>query len=397
MNSFASSAFAETLKNELESLHASGLKRQLQLPSPTELSFAHNDYLGLARDPRLAASAMEVLSSWGTGAQAARLICGHSIWHARLEESLASLKQTQAALVFPSGYAAASGAIPALVKTGDYVVLDKLCHACLFDGAKLSGAHVKVFNHNDLGQAEQILAWIRGNTSASTRILLVAESLYSMDGDFAPLPGLVDLKNRFGAWLMIDEAHATGLFGPQGRGLISQHGLSGEIEIQMGTLSKAIGVHGGFIAGTRPLIDLLIHKARTFLFTTGTPPALAAAGTRAIEILQSPEGDDLRARLRARVAAYHSGIAEEGTAVVSEFSPIQLIQIGSESRALELSQQLKEAGFLIPSIRFPTVPQNQARLRVTLSAAHSEGEVLKLTQALRATGCLSPAPLSASV
>lgn len=371
---------ASALQDELETFRCQGLQRRLQISSPGLLSFAHNDYLGLARDPRPAQAAIEVLQSWGTGAQAARLISGHTRWHEELEEALARLKQSEAALTFPSGYAAATGTIPSLLKAGDYVLLDKLSHACLFDGAKLSGAHIKIFDHNNLQQAEEILRWIRQHASGSVRILLIAESLYSMDGDFAPLQGLVDLKNRYGAWLMIDEAHATGLYGPQGRGLTSAANLSSEVEIQMGTLSKAVGVHGGFIAGSKSLISLLLHKARSFLFTTGTPPSLAAAARRSLEILQSPEGDALRARLQANIALFQ-GKEAPGSA---HASPIRIFVLGSESKAAEAAQTLHGQGFLAPAVRYPTVPLNEARLRITLSANHTESSIRQLSRALQA-------------
>lgn len=376
-STFPSSASA--LQTELEALRNQGLQRRLQVPSPHLLSFAHNDYLGLARDPRPAQTAIEVLQTWGTGAQAARLISGHTRWHEELDQALAQLKQTESALTFPSGYAAATGTIPSLLKPGDYVLLDKLSHACLFDGAKLSGAYIKAFNHNDLHHAEEILRWIRQHAAGSPRILLIAESLYSMEGDFAPLQALVDLKNRYGAWLMMDEAHATGLYGSQGRGLINAAHLSSEVEIQMGTLSKAIGVHGGFIAGSQSLIDLLLHKARSFLFTTGTPPSLAAAARRSLEIIQSPEGDTLRSKLQANIALF-----QEKTAPRSHSSsPIQILILGSETKATEASQTLTAQGFLVPAVRHPTVPLNKARLRITLSAGHTESSIRQLTQALQ--------------
>jgi len=368
MSQIASHPFPEVLRAELQAFRNQGLERVLQVQpvSSPSVSFAHNDYLGLARDARLAEAAIEVLRSWGTGAQAARLISGHSSWHQNLEQALASFKHTEAALTFPTGYAAAVGTIPSLVRNGDYVVLDKLSHASLFDGAKLSGSHIKIFNHNDLQHADEILHWIRSHAPESARILLVAESLYSMDGDFAPLSGLVELKNRHGAWLMIDEAHATGVYGPQGQGLIAASHLSQEVEVQMGTLSKAVGVHGGFIAGSRALIDTLLHKARSFLFTTGTPPALAAAAQRSLEIIESPEGDSLRAKLRSNIALF----TRAKPSFNEPTSPIQPVRLGNEAKTVEVSQQLQHLGFFVPPVRYPTVPLGEARLRVTLNSNH---------------------------
>ncbi|MFQ3671828.1 MAG: aminotransferase class I/II-fold pyridoxal phosphate-dependent enzyme, partial [Verrucomicrobiia bacterium] len=248
------------LRDQLAQLHHLGLARSLT-PSPPSGHFSHNDYLGLARHPAPAEAAARVLHQVGIGARAARLLGGHSPHHAQLEQQLADFKQTQAALLFPSGYMAALGTIPPLVGANDFVLLDRLAHACLFDAARLSGATLRIFDHNDLDHAQTLLQTLRARHPPSTRILLVTESLFSMDGDLAPLTSLADLKDRYGAWLLVDEAHATGVFGPQGRGLIAASGLTDRIEIQLGTLSKALGNVGGFIAGPTDLIQLLLHRA----------------------------------------------------------------------------------------------------------------------------------------
>ena len=345
--------------------------------SGRELSnFSSNDYLGLAAHPALAEAMSRAASRWGGGSTASRLICGTTAEHADLEEELAAVKGTEAALVFSSGVAAATGTIPALVRRGDVVILDKLAHACLIDGARASGAKMRVFPHNDLEKLESHLKWAL-ETHPSGKILIVTESVFSMDGDLAPLKEIVELKEKHGALLFLDEAHAVGVRGAGAQGLAGELGLGDRIEIQMGTLGKALGVSGGYIAGSRTLVDFLINKARSFVFSTAPSPAVAAACRAALRIVHSQEGDVLRARLRENLRCLSAGLnmGELPSAIVP------LIR-GSEESALAEAGRLLESGFFVPAIRYPTVPRNTARLRITVSAAHSAKQIQALCKAL---------------
>jgi 8-amino-7-oxononanoate synthase len=340
------------------------------------VNFSSNDYLGLSSHPAIAEAMAEGARRWGTGATASRLICGTTSEHAALEQELAAAKGTEAALVFSTGMAAATGTIPALVGKGDVVILDKLAHACLIDGARASGATLRVFPHNDLGKLESHLRWAR-EKHPSGQVLIVTESVFSMDGDLAPLREIIGLKERHGAILFLDEAHAIGVRGSGARGLAGELALADRIEIQMGTLGKALGVSGGYIAGSRILIDLLLNRARSFIFSTAPSPAVAAACRAALRIVQSPEGDRLRGRLMENLAQLASGLN-----IPTPPSAIVPLILGGEESALAESARLLDAGFFVPAIRYPTVPRNTARLRVTLSAVHAPQEVRGLAAAL---------------
>ena len=386
-------AFEQELSRRLEALEKENLRRKLRrVASPqvphamiegrSVLNFSSNDYLGLATHAALKEAAQRAVRDFGTGAGASRLICGSLAPHEQLEEALADFKGAEAALVFSSGYAAALGTIPALVGSGDFVVLDKLVHASIVDAARLSGARLRIYPHNDLNDLKDILTWCQqqrtGNPDA--KVLMVTESLFSMDGDFAPLPEMVALKEQFGAWLMVDEAHATGLFGEHRRGLIEQFRLSDRVEVQMGTLGKALGAAGGFIAGGRALRDYLINKARSFIFSTAPPPAVSASARAALEIVRSKEGADLAQSLRARLQQFQR--RTEMTAP-SENSPIIPLTIGEERAALSAAERLWDAGIFVPAIRYPAVARGKARLRFTFSAAHENADIERLAEALK--------------
>src|ERR1044071_479557 len=271
--------FDDFLKSRLAALQDQDLHRSLrridspqgpriQIDGREFLNFSSNDYLGMANDSRLKAAAIEAIERYGVGAGASRLISGSQGSHHQLEEALAAFKKTAAALVFSTGYVTAVGTVCALLGAGDVIILDKLVHAGIVDAARLSGAKLRVFSHNDLDELQEILKWAgrrRGNGSDSSKVLIVTESVFSMDGDFAPLAEIVRLKEKYGAWLMVDEAHATGLYGPRGAGCVAQSGLENRFEIQMGTLGKAFGAAGGYICGTRGLVDFLINRARSFI------------------------------------------------------------------------------------------------------------------------------------
>ena len=390
--------FIIDLATRLDQLRASGLYRHLRrIDSPqapsivsgerTLLNFSSNDYLGLANHSDLKQAARTAIDKYGSGAGSSRLVCGSITPHGELEAALAQFKGTEAALSFSTGYAAALGTIGALLGTGDIVILDKLSHACLVDAARLSGATVRVFAHNDLEDLERRLVWAQRMVSSDAkirRVLIVTESVFSMDGDQAPLAGMVDLKQRFGAWLMVDEAHATGLYGHNRRGLAEALGVSGQIEIQVGTLGKALGSSGGYIAGSRLLIDFLINKARSFIFSTAPAPAAAAAATAGVRLAQSPVGAQLLLQLWARVTELRAALDLDFPPLPGAIIPIVL---GDEIRAVELAAKLSEKGFLIPAIRYPTVARGKARLRVTLSAAHAAENVAKLAELLTELKC----------
>ena len=372
---------------ELSSLEEQGLRRSLRIIENTvgtgitvdgrELrNFSSNDYLGLASHPHVAEAMSEAARTWGTGSTASRLICGTTREHAALEEELAAAKGTEAALVFSTGVAAASGTIPSLVGRGDVVIVDKLAHACLIDAIHASGAKLRVFPHNDLGKLEAHLQWAR-RTHPRGRALIVTESVFSMDGDLAPLRDMVALKQQHGALLLLDEAHAVGIRGMGAQGLAGELGLGDRIEIQMGTLGKALGVSGGYIAGSRVLIDLLVNRARSFIFSTAPSPAIAAACRAALRIVNSREGDAPRAKLRENLC-----LLAEGLKIPMPPSAIVPLVLGSEERALAASSRVFEAGFYVPAIRYPTVPRNTARLRITMSAAHRQEQVQDLAATL---------------
>jgi len=369
-----------TLDSELHSLEQAHLRRTLRVLDEG-LNFAANDYLGLSRHPALIEAAQQATAKMGTGAGAARLVTGTSADVLTLEEELAVWKEKEAALVFSSGFAAALGTIPALVGKGDTVVLDKLAHASLIDGARLSGATVRVFPHNQMPQLESLLQKLSAAPDRG-RILVITESIFSMDGDAALLRELVELKDRYGAWLMVDEAHATGLYGATGAGLLSELGLSARVEIIMGTLSKALGSVGGYITGSSPLIQWLINRARSFVYSTALPPGVIAASRTAVEVARGPEGAALRARLSDNITHFHSGLPAEWKSESLSSSAIQPLICGEASGALQMATALREKGFLIPAIRYPTVPRKASRLRVTLSASHLSKDIDALNEAL---------------
>jgi len=383
-------SFQEKLADELAEIDSADLRRtvrevasaqgaRVELEGREVLNFSSNDYLGLANHPALKEVAVEVIKKFGAGAGAARLISGSQSPHHELERALAAFKGTEAALAFSSGYAAALGTIPALVGQGDVVVLDKLVHASLVDAAKLSGAKLRVCKHNDLAGLARILEWATGHGG---RTLVVAESVYSMDGDLAPLLNLVELKEQHGAWLMLDEAHATGLYGEGRRGVAEEFGVGDRVEVQMGTLGKALGAAGGYICGSIELIDLLRHRARSFVFSTAPMPAQAAAARAGIEVVQSPEGEQRRTRLWSLVDELKNGLIARGWKLPAVQSAILPLTVGAEAEAVALSERLLEAGVFVPAIRYPTVARGEARLRITVSAAHSSEDIEQLLKAL---------------
>ncbi len=370
--------------DELHDLEAGGLRRRLrQLDSPQGvrvrltgsgecLNFSSNDYLGLANDGALKAIYQNHIGTYGVGSGSSRLVCGTMAAHVALEEKVASLKRTEAALTFTSGFAAATGALPSLCGKDDFLILDKLCHASLIDGARLSGATIRIYPHNDLNRLKSHLQWAAQRAAATSRLVVVTESVFSMDGDLSPLAEIVELKDQYGALLLVDEAHAFGVLGPEGRGLGAALGLESRIDLQMGTFSKAVGLSGGYLCGSRAMADLLINRARSFIYSTAPGPALAATVRDALDLVCGPRGDILREDLSANRETFSPGTP----------SAIIPVIIGENEAALSASARLQERGFLVPAIRFPTVPKGSARLRITLSAAHRPDDITSLKSAL---------------
>ena len=383
--------FENFLQQKLSDLDDRSLRRRLRVSdAPTGPvvefegkklhNFASNDYLGLAEHPEVVDAAVRATREYGAGSGASRLVTGTQRPHAELEEKLAAFKGARAALVFGSGYASSVGTLQALAGKDDVVLLDKLSHACLVDGARLSGATLRPFHHNDIEHLEHHLKWAR-EKHPQARVFIATESVFSMDGDLAPLREIVGLKDKYGALLMLDEAHAVGVIGRGGRGLADQLGLADRIEVQMGTLGKALGNSGGYIAGSRALVDFLTNRARSFVFSTAAPASTAAAASAALDICAGPEGERRRAKLRELAALFDP----------APLAAIHPVIIGAEEEALRASEQMARLGFHVPAIRPPTVPKGTSRLRVSLSAAHDADAVRTLVGALHAAA-LPPAP-----
>jgi 8-amino-7-oxononanoate synthase len=403
--------FHEELGSRLETIRGRDLWRELRRVDSAQgpriescgrtlLNFSSNDYLGLANDSRLTQAAIRATEKYGAGSGASRLVCGSLAPHHELEERLALFKGAEAALSFSSGYATAVGTITALLGRDDVIIIDKRVHACVVDAARLSGARLRVFAHNDLNRLEAILKWARRLQARDRRgrILVVTESVFSMDGDRAPLGELVALKEKHGAWLMVDEAHATGLYGANRRGLAEDLGVEEQIEIQMGTLGKALGASGGYICGSKRLVDLLVNRARSFIFSTAPAPAAAGAAAAGVELVMSNEGERLRQKLWEQVAQLRGSLRHtvrfptppETGGKPPHSSPILPLIVGEEHRAVSLAAALYEHGILVPAIRYPTVARGAARLRLTVSATHTKTDIAELHAALAAIAQLHP-------
>ena len=381
-----------SIESQLAELKSRSLLRKLRtIDSPQQVvirsggrelvNFSSNDYLGLATEPALREAAKKAVDEFGVGAGSSRLICGTLPPHVLLEQKLAEFKRTRAALAFSSGYATALGAMGALMGKNDIVILDKLSHASLIDGARLCGATVRVFPHNHMGKLESHAKWAR-EQQPDARILIVTESVFSMDGDRAPLGDIVEIKARYGALLLLDEAHAVGVIGNHGRGLADRLELADKVDIQMGTLSKALGASGGYICASQGIVDLLINKARSFIYSTAPVPMVAAAAGAAIDFLMSDEGEARVRKLRDNLSQFTAECPGEFLRSGSPQSAIIPVIVGSEDTALGASQWLFESGFFVSAIRYPTVAKGAARLRITISAAHTPEQISSLCQAL---------------
>lgn len=378
-------------KQEVKAFETQHLRRQLRImesPANTTItidgrqliSMASNNYLGLANHPAVRQAAIEAIEQWGVGAGAARLISGNMAPHVQLEEDLAQFKQVEATLTFGTGYSTNLGLIPSLIDRDGLILADRYCHASLIDACRLTKAKLRVFHHNDVEHLERLLKK-RGKACPT---LVVTEGVFSMDGDLAPLPDLLTLCQHHDATLLIDDAHGTGVMGLKGRGTVEHFGLNPKDVIQMGTLSKAIGTSGGYVAGTTSLKEYLINTSKAFIYTTAQPPAIAAATSASIQIIQNEP--DRRQRLWDNRNYLYSELKNMGFQLTNTQSPILPLIVKSSETAMKMSQALNEAGIFVPAIRPPTVPKNSSRLRLAICSEHSNEQRLKVLDTLCKVG-----------
>jgi 8-amino-7-oxononanoate synthase len=373
---------------EIEKLRFQGLYRTMRsvtgLPSRVirtngkeVINFSSNNYLGLAGHPEVVQAAMESAGRYGAGSTASRLIAGNTELHMELEDFIAAWKGTEAAVVFGSGYQANVGILSALADREDLIISDQYNHASIIDGCRLSRAKVLIYPHRDVDKIEHFL-----KLDGFRRKLVVTESVFSMDGDWTPLKEINDLCKRWGASLMVDEAHATGVFGPHGQGLAAELGVVPEI--QMGTLGKAVGTAGAYVAGSRDLVELVINKARSLIYTTAGPPGVIGASLAALKIIASLEGQKRRKRLKENSRLFQELLAGEGR-LCTDSSHIVPIVIGESTRTMEVSEACLDAGVFAHGIRYPTVPEGTARLRFTLMSDHTAEDLSKAVTVLTAS------------
>jgi glycine C-acetyltransferase len=350
------------------------------------INLASNNYLGLTTHPKLREAALEATRKYGVGSGAVRTIAGTMKIHMELEEKIARFKNVEACVVFHSGFAANAGTVSAVLGKDDFIISDQLNHASIIDGARLSRAKILVFNHKDLSHAEEQLASIKNQPG---RKLLITDGVFSMDGDIGPLPGLCDLAEKYGAIMMVDDAHASGVLGRAGRGTVDHFSVHGRVDIQVGTLSKAIGALGGYVCGTRDLIDYLYHRARPFLFSTSHPPSVAATCIAAFDVLQDePERiENLWENTRFwKKELGMLGFDIGGKTTPASETPITPIIIGDGARTMEFSRELFKEGVLGTGIAFPTVPEGKARVRTIMTATHTEEELEQALEVLKKVG-----------
>ena len=391
--SAAVSALDESLQEDLEKLRRDGLFRPLRVlesPQAAEvvikgqrlINLSSNNYLGLNTHPRLIEAAVQATKEWGAGSGAVRTIAGTQTIHEELERRLAQFKMTPAALTFQSGYAVNVGVLGAMLEEGDVVVSDKLNHASIIDGIRLTKADRILYEHTDVDDAERALKQARDKNYR--RILLVSDGVFSMDGDIAPLPQLVERAEHYGAAVMVDDAHASGVLGSNGRGTTDHFGLHGRVALNIGTLSKAVGVLGGYIASTQAVRDYLIHKGRPFLFSSSHPPAVVAACIAAVDVLeQEPE---LIERLWENTRYFKQRMLDLGFDLGRSETPITPVMCGEAPTAMQLSDMLLERGVFAQGIGFPTVPRGQARVRTIVTATHTQAQLDRALEAFADAG-----------
>ena len=381
----------EILTARLAEVKENGLYRRLRavegaqdaaivLEGQEVLLFSSNNYLGLANHPALKQAAQEAIAQYGCGSGASRLISGSMAVHHELEQRLARLKKTEAALVFPTGYHANIGVLSALMGPGDTILSDSLNHASIIDGCRLSRADTRVYRHADTEHLGELLK----ACPATGQRLIVTDSVFSMDGDLAPLAEIVSLAQQYDAWVMVDEAHATGVFGPHGSGLVEELGLTGRVDIQMGTLGKALGCVGAFVAGSHELIDWLVNRARSFIYTTAIPPAVAAAVLAALDIVeQEPER---RRQLWDNTRVLADGLRSLGYTLGATRSQILPVIIGEAHETMVVAAAILQRGVFAHGIRPPTVPEGTSRIRVTPMATHTQDHLARTLDAFAAAG-----------
>ena len=379
------------LTTELTSLREQGLYRKLRILEGRQqatttfdgrsvVNLSSNNYLGLTTHPKLVEAAIQAIRDFGVGSGSVRSIAGTMSLHMELERRLAVFKHTEAVVVFQSGFAANAGTVSSILTKEDVVISDSLNHASIIDGCRLSRAAIKVFPHKDVDAARAILK----DLPASQRKLLITDGVFSMDGDLGPLPALCDLAEEFGCIMMVDDAHASGVFGRNGRGTVDHFNMHGRVDIQVGTLSKAIGSLGGYVAGSKDLIDFLYHRGRPFLFSTSHPPSVAATCLAALDVLeQEPEIID---RLWDNTRFFKAGLVELGFDTGISESPITPVFAGEGSRAMKLSDRLFEEGVFAQGIAFPTVAKDKARVRTIVTATHTTKELQFALDAFRKVG-----------
>jgi glycine C-acetyltransferase len=341
------------------------------------INLSSNNYLGLTTHPKLKQRALEAIEKWGVGSGAVRTIAGTMSLHMALEEKIAKFKRVEASVVFQSGFTANAGTVQAILGREDIIISDELNHASIIDGCRLSRAAIKVFPHKDVEACEKILKEIQNH---SGRKLLITDGVFSMDGDIAPLPALVGLAEKYGCIMMIDDAHASGVLGRNGRGTVDHFNLHGRVDIQVGTLSKAIGALGGYVCATRDTIEYLYHRARPFLFSTSHPPSVAASCLAAFEVLE--DEPQLTEKLWTNTRSFKAGLQKLGFNTGMSETPITPVIVGDAALAHEFSRQLFAEGVFAQSLGFPTVPKGKARIRTIVTATHSEAELSQALQIL---------------
>ncbi|MGR3303394.1 MAG: 8-amino-7-oxononanoate synthase [Candidatus Scalindua sp.] len=375
------------ISEELEKIRESGLYRELnivesaqgthlEIKGKTYLNFCSNNYLGLANNPLVIKAVKDAVEKYGWGAGASRLVSGNMKLHEALEGEISRFKGKEASIVFPTGYMANIGTISSLVSKGDLVICDKLNHASIIDGCRLSGADFRVYPHCDMEKLENVLM----KSTKYSRKLIVTDTVFSMDGDLAPLPDIVRIARKYNVMVMVDEAHGTGVFGKNGGGVVEHFNLSKKVSIIMGTLSKAVGSLGGYVSGDADLINYLRNKARSFIYTTALPPAVCAASIAGINLIRG--NSSLRTSLWNNVRYLREKLELLDFNVISSESPIIPILIGDEKKAVDVSAFLYKRGILIPAIRPPTVPAKSSRLRMTVMSTHTRKDLEKLLYAL---------------
>jgi glycine C-acetyltransferase len=378
------------ISNQLNDLRAKGVAPKLRVLEGEQkavcvfdgrevINLASNNYLGLTTHKALRKAALEAIRKYGAGAGAVRTIAGTMRIHMELEEQIARFKSVEACVVFQSGFAANAGTVSAVLGKEDLIVSDELNHASIIDGCRLSKATIKVFKHRDTKDCERIL---QESVNWNGHTLLITDGVFSMDGDVAPLPELCELARKYNCIMMVDDAHASGVLGRGGRGTVDHFGCHGGVHIQVGTLSKAIGAMGGYVCGSRDLIDFLYLRARPFLFSTSHPPATAAACEAAFTLLDSPEGERLLKKLWSNTKFFKRELKKRGFHFEGSETPIIPIQVGDTAKAFAFSQKLFDASVFAPAVGYPTVAEGKARIRAIVSAAHKREQLLRAAQIL---------------